>query len=97
MTQPQKPDDASVSEEIETLKAEILKFSADKDTLEQDIRTLLQDENPALGVFHHQEIFSSQQEKLRLDAEIDIRRRKINRLRLGGDWTGGAGETAQRN
>jgi len=41
-------------------------------------------EDAAAGISHAQEIFRLSQEKLRLAAEVDFRRAKANRLRLGG-------------
>ena len=40
-------------------------------------------ENPREGVSFAGEIFAAQQDKLRLEVEIELRRKKINRLRLG--------------
>jgi hypothetical protein len=48
-------------------------------------RALLAAEDPAKGVFHAAEIFRLQQYKLRLEVEMEFRRKKINRIRLGFD------------
>ena len=97
MTQNGPSDDVSVSEEVSTLEAEIAQFESRKIEVEEELRRLLKDENPAQGVFYHKEIFTGQQEKLRLAAEIDIRQRKINRLHLGVTWNSEAAQLAQRN
>lgn len=39
-------------------------------------------EDPGAGIFFAQEIFKAQQDKLRLEVEIELRRKKINRIRL---------------
>ena len=46
----------------------------------QKIIELRNQENPAEGKFFAEKIFALQQEKLRLEVEIDLRRKKINRL-----------------
>ena len=40
-------------------------------------------ENPRAGVSFAGEIFAAQQDKLRLEVEMELCRKKINRLRLG--------------
>ena len=50
---------------------------------DDEIRELLAAENPSAGIFHAAEIFRLQQSKLRLEVEMEFRRKKINRIRLG--------------
>jgi hypothetical protein len=75
-------------EEIELLGREMNTFRALKDEREKRIAELRAGEDPAAGVFHHKEIFEMQQDKLRLEVEIELRRKKINRIRLAMDPTG---------
>lgn len=80
--------DASNSEDMETLSKEAEAFRSTMSEVERKLRELRADEDFEAGRYHAQEIFELQQEKLRLEAEIDIRRRKINRLRMSMDPTG---------
>lgn len=88
MSQSRNPSGASASsselpQDITALKAQIDTLTADKKAAEARIIRLRNSENPAKGVFHNQEIFQAQQDKLRLETEIDIRRRRIRRIELG--------------
>jgi hypothetical protein len=49
------------------------------------IKALMAAEDPATGVFHAQEIFGLRQDKLRLDVELDTRRRQIKRILYFGE------------
>jgi hypothetical protein len=86
-TTPDQRKDASASAEpnadIARLEAEIEEFVAEKARVEAEIRRLFADEDAAAGRFHAAEIFAAQQDKLRIEVEIELRRKKINRLRLG--------------
>ena len=73
---------------METLSRESEEFKVEMDKAEKKISELRADEDFAAGRYHAKEIFKLQQEKLRLEAEIDIRRRKINRMRMKNDPTG---------
>ena len=76
-------DDESLSREIsecEALNEEIRKLEKQKKECMQKIIELRNQENPAEGKFFPEKIFALQQEKLRLEVEIDLRRKKINRL-----------------
>jgi len=66
--------------EIEALNEEIRKLEKQKKECMQKIIELRNQENPAEGKFFPEKIFALQQEKLRLEVEIDLRRKKINRL-----------------
>lgn len=79
----EKKEDVSVLDEIAQLEKEQEEYRVQKETLEVQLKHYREAEDPETGVYHAQEIFSLSQEKLRLAAEIDIRRRKVNRLRLG--------------
>ena len=52
----------------------------------QRIVDLRQQEDPAQGKAFAQEIFHAQQEKLRLQIEIEFCRRRVNRDRLAKEW-----------
>lgn len=92
MTSPN--DAASESEIIAECEAAIAEFAAQRDANLARIRQLMAEEDPAQGIFHSQEIHRLQQDKLRLDVEIEFKRKRINRIRLGigesaGDPTAG--------
>ena len=76
-------EDESLSREISECKAlneEIKKLEKQKKECLQKIIELRNQEDPGAGKFFPEEIFALQQEKLRLEVEIDLRRKKINRL-----------------
>ncbi|MFO7596949.1 MAG: hypothetical protein R6W92_11490 [Desulfocurvibacter africanus] len=88
MNQNRNPGGASalssdLPQDISALKAQIETLTADKKAAEAKVIRLRASEDPAKGVFHNQEIFQAQQDKLRLDTEIVIRRNKIRRIELG--------------
>ena len=86
-TTPDQRSDASASADtdaaIARLEAEIEEFVAEKARVVAEIRRLFADEDSAAGRYHAAEIFAAQQDKLRIEVEIELRRKKINRLRLG--------------
>ncbi|MFW5500824.1 MULTISPECIES: hypothetical protein [unclassified Maridesulfovibrio] len=79
----QQPEEELKSISIPEIEVEIENFKKELTLCQQRTKTLLASENPSEGIFFAKEIFESQQDKLRLEAEIDIRQRKINRMRLG--------------
>lgn len=70
----------SLSREIEALNNEIKELEKQKKECLQKLIELRSQEDPKTGKFFPEQIFSLQQEKLRLEVEIDLRRKKINRL-----------------
>lgn len=74
---------ASLPNDPQQLRREADALIADKAELELKIRELRNSEDPELGFFLHEEIFTAQQDKLRLLVEIDMRERKIKRLAYG--------------
>ena len=84
MTQsPETAASESPSEAIARCEAEMARFAQERDASVKRCRELLAAEDPAAGVFHAAEIFRLQQDKLRLEVEMEFRRKKINRIRLG--------------
>jgi hypothetical protein len=79
-----QPGDAEL---IAKTEAEMAGFTAERDACVKRCRELLAAEDPAKGIFHAAEIFRLQQNKLRLEVEMEFRRKKINRIRLGMDET----------
>ena len=75
--------DVRLSDDIEVLEAEVAQMTLQRDKTIQLIRDLRDGEDPKNGVYHHEEIFEAQQEKLRLDVDIKFRTNKINRINLG--------------
>ena len=72
-----------LSDDIQVLEAEVAQLTLQREKVMQMIRDLRDGEDPKNGVFHHEEIFAAQQEKLRLDVDIKFRTNKINRINLG--------------
>jgi hypothetical protein len=89
MTQsPKTAESVSPAEAIARCEAELVRFTQERDDCVMRCRELLAAEDPAAGVFHAAEIFRLQQNKLRLEVEMEFRRKKINRIRLGFDEVG---------
>lgn len=84
MPSPDDNRDASASETVAALEAEIVDFSRQQAECADRVKALIFAENPAEGVVHAKEIFTLQQEKLRLEVEVRARRNKINRIRAFG-------------
>ncbi|WP_432738397.1 hypothetical protein [Maridesulfovibrio sp. FT414] len=78
-----KPEEESKSISIPEIEAEIEDFKKQLEASKVRTKELMAGEKPAEGIFFAKEIFESQQDKLRLEVEIDTRQRKINRMRLG--------------
>jgi hypothetical protein len=83
-TNPSNVASSSEAEAIAALEAELDDFTAQRISCAARIKELLFSEKPSKGIVHAQEIFRLQQDKLRLQVEIDCRRNKINRIRLFG-------------
>ena len=75
----------SVSEQIEALDREIAAFEQMISEHRTSIATLMEREDPQQGIVFPGEIFTLRQDVLRIRTEIQFRRNKINRLRLGCD------------
>lgn len=71
-----------MSVNIQELQREIDELSTEMAACASRIIELREHENPQAGIFHHQEIFSLQQKKLRLQVEIEFRQKKMNRLAM---------------
>lgn len=70
----------SESPQIETIKQEIERFRAEQSEASAQIKDLLLREDPARGITFHEDIFRLQQDKLRLDTEIQFLQVKLRRL-----------------
>ncbi len=70
----------SESRQIESIEKEIGRFKVEQAEAMARVKELLQREDPARGITHHKEIFRLQQDKLRLDTEIQILRVKLRRI-----------------
>ncbi len=68
--------------EMAALSAEAEELAARQKEVMAEIRRLRESEDLAAGKVYAQEIFSLQQEKMRLEVEIEMRRRKVNRIRI---------------
>jgi hypothetical protein len=70
----------SESQQIEAIEKEIGRFRAEQAEAQTKVKELLQREDPARGITFHEDIFRLQQDKLRLDTEIQILQVKLRRL-----------------
>ncbi len=83
----QERENAELKSELKAITAlefEIHEFMAQKEACAARIKELIFSEDVAAGIIHAKEIFVLQQDKLRLQVEVDCRRNKINRIRLFG-------------
>lgn len=76
-------DDASLPDDISALEAEIAFILQAQKDCEALLRKLVSEEDPANGVFFAQEIHEARHTKLRLEVQKELRRVRINRIRLG--------------
>ena len=84
MPTPNDNADASASETIAVLEAEIVDISQKQAECADRIKILMLEEDTARGIVHAKDIFALQQKKLCLEVEVQFRRNKINRLRDDG-------------
>jgi hypothetical protein len=70
----------SESQQIKTIEKEIARFKAEQDEAQAKVKELLLQEDPARGITFHEDNFRLQQDKLRLDTEIQILQVKLRRL-----------------
>lgn len=80
-------EEKRLSDDVAVLETEVAEMTLQREKILQLIRDLRAAEDPAKKVFHHEEIFQAQQEKLRLDVEIKFRTNKVNRINLGMEET----------
>jgi len=78
------------SSDIERLEAEIKDLSDKREETERELKQLRSSEDVPAGVVYPERIHNLQQEKLRLDVEIQRRRNLVDRLQweseaLSGD------------
>lgn len=71
----------SESQQIETIEKEIEAFRNEQAAAQVKAKELLMREDPARGITFHEDIFRLQQDKLRLDTEIQILQVKLRRLK----------------
>jgi len=73
-------ENESESQQIKTIEKEIGRFKAEQADAQAKVKELLLQEDPARGITFHEDIFRLQQDKLRLDTEIQILQVKLRRL-----------------
>lgn len=71
----------SKSRQIDDIEREIEAIRREQAGIQAQVRDLLLSENPTQGVTHHADIFRLQQDKLRMDTEIQFLQVKLRRLR----------------
>lgn len=78
MTSPSASE--SESPQTEAIERDIDRIRTEQVAIQTRVRDLLQREDPANGVVFHDEIFRLQQDKLRMDTEIQFLQVKLRRL-----------------
>lgn len=71
-----------LEQEFAALERGIADFEEQRAACLALLRSLMEQEDPANGVFRHAEIHAAKQEKLRLDFEVQYRKNRINRMRF---------------
>ena len=79
MTSPSASESESL--QIETIEREIDRFRAEQAAVQAEVLDFLRREDPAGGVTFHDDIFRLQQDKLRLDTEIQFLQVRLRRLK----------------
>ncbi|MFO7875020.1 MAG: hypothetical protein R6U55_00365 [Desulfovermiculus sp.] len=73
-------------QDLAELESKLEQLGREKSQCEHKIKELRHTEDPEREVFFAQEIFARQQEKLRLQVEMDLGRAKKNRFLLAREW-----------
>ena len=81
MTEEQEPVQ-DIAAQVAAIEAEVADFAARKEAAEQRARQLMAAEDHQAGVSHAQAIFAAKQEKLMFDTEMELAKRRKNRLLL---------------
>ncbi len=68
--------------DVPGLRAGILRLSEEQRRCAERLRALRDAEDPARGIFHASEIHKLQQDKLRMEVELEFHRRKLARLEM---------------
>jgi len=79
----ESPPEETLEEKISRLEAEILGLTQEKNDCAQTVKDLRAAEDFKKVITFANEIFTNQQNKMRLEVEIELRRKKINRIKLG--------------
>ena len=72
---------ASALQQIDTIEQKIALLRRKQNVLQARVKKLLYQEAPDCGVFFHEEIFRLQQDKLRLETEIQFQEVALRRLK----------------
>ena len=78
MTSPSANESESL--QIESIEREIENFRMQQARIQSEVQDLLRREDPARGVTFHEDIFRLQQDKLRMDTEIQFLQVRLRRL-----------------
>jgi uncharacterized membrane protein len=83
---PNGDGELSTDQDLAEVEAAMERLGREKDECEEKIQSLRSAEDPGQGMYFAQEIFAAQQEKLRLQVEMDLCRAKKNRYLLAREW-----------
>lgn len=70
----------SKSQQTETIEREIELIRSEQARVQAEVQELLRREDPVQGVTFHEDIFRLQQDKLRMDTEIQFLQVKLRRI-----------------
>ena len=73
-------------QDLARLEEEMARLEQEYTQCVQQIQSLRAQEDPEAGIFYAQDIFARQQEKLRLQVDLDLCRARKNRYLLAREW-----------
>ncbi|MFO7802499.1 MAG: hypothetical protein R6V55_09420 [Desulfovermiculus sp.] len=73
-------------QDLDRLETDMAGLEQEKEQCVRHIQTFREQEDPQAGIFYAQKIHAQQQEKLRLQVEIDLCRARKNRYLLAREW-----------
>ncbi len=76
-------NDESLPNSIEELEEQLKEISKRQSFCAEQVKELMSKENPSKGLFFASEIHQNIQLKMLLQYQFDLRKAKINRLRMG--------------
>jgi hypothetical protein len=70
----------SKSQQTETIEREIERIRSEQARVQAEVQELLRREDPTRGITFHEDIFRLQQDKLRMDTEIQFLQVRLRRI-----------------
>ncbi|THB67594.1 MAG: hypothetical protein D6E12_08275 [Desulfovibrio sp.] len=71
-------------EDMARLEEQLAELTAKRDARDEEVKQLRASEDPSSGRYYAQEIFEAQQDKLKLEVEVQVCTNKIRLMRMNG-------------